>query len=120
MSTQDPMTKYAKCADTEQLEQAEKLIQEEPDNLSLVEWVAFLHYTNQNFKRAIELFSKLVKVDSKNEGHLYYLANSLYKTSQLAMARMYWRKVISTNPDGKFADKARGLLNQFIADPTAA
>ena len=120
MSTQDPMTKYAKCADTEQLAQAEKLIEEEPDNLSLVEWVAFLHYTNQNFKRAIELFSKLVKVDSKNEGHLYYLANSLYKTSQLAMARMYWRKVISTNPDGKFADKARGLLNQFVAEPSAA
>ena len=120
MNSNEAMTQYAKCADSEELKHAEQLIEEDPENLSLLEWVAFLHYTNGNYERSIELFKKLVKMDAKNEGHLYYLANSLYKVQKLTLARMYWKKVIMTNPEGKFAEKSRGLLSDMSPNEAAA
>lgn len=103
------ITNYANAADEADLDAMENLLRGDPTNLSLLEWIAFLHYTRDNYERAIELYLQLIALDCKNEAHYYYLANLYFKTSQLQQALTNWSKVIEVSPNSKFAFKARQL-----------
>ena len=106
------ITNYANGADDSDLEVMEHLLRGDPTNLSLLEWIAFLHYTRSNHNRAIDLYRQLIALDSKNEGHYYYLANSYYKVDEVKQALEYWSKVIEISPNSKFAFKARRLYKK--------
>jgi tetratricopeptide (TPR) repeat protein len=106
------ITNYAKASDPAELEKMEDLLKRDPDSVPLLEWIAFMYYTSDNTKRAVELYEKLVRLQADNEGHHYYLANLYKKTDQADRAIQHWRKVMALNPQSKFADKARRLLQE--------
>ena len=106
------ITNYAKASDAAELEKMEALLAKDPDSVPLLEWIAFMYYTSESTKRAIELYSKLVNLDGKNEAHHYYLANLHHKTGSKDKAVHHWKKVIELNPVSKFADKAKYLIDE--------
>ncbi len=106
------ITNYAKASDAAELEKMEALLAKDPDSVPLLEWIAFMYYTSDSTKRAVELYTKLVNLDGKNETHHYYLANLHLKTGEKTKAIEHWKKVIELNPVSKFADKAKHLIDE--------
>lgn len=106
------VTKYAKASDPAELSKMEELLAKDPESIPLLEWIAFMYYTSDNTDRAVELYERLVRLQGDNEGHHYYLANLYRKTNHTEKAIRHWRKVIALNPQSKFADTARRLLQE--------
>lgn len=106
------ITNYAKASDSAELQKMEELLAKDPDSVPLLEWIAFMYYTSDSYDRAVELYQKLVKLDSKNEANHYYLANLYLKLKQKDRAVEHWNRVISLNPVSKFADKAKHLIDE--------
>ena len=107
------ITNYAKASDPAELAKMEELLSKDPDSVPLLEWIAFMYYTSDNCERAIELYSRLVDLDGKNEAHHYYLANLFLKMKNTAKAVEHWKAVIALNPVSKFADKAKNLIDEY-------
>jgi len=112
-ATNEVITRYASTSDQTDLEQAERLLQEDPQNVALLEWVAFLNYTSGNFPRAVEQYRKLIDLDSRNEGYYYYLGNLYLKIRDVAHAVDLWRQAVAVGPLSKFGAKARQLLQMY-------
>ena len=106
------ITNYAKASDAAELQKMEALLAKDPDSVPLLEWIAFMYYTSDAVDRAIELYTKLVTLDGKNEAHHYYLANLHHKTGNAVKAVEHWKQVIELNPVSKFADKAKHLIDE--------
>ena len=106
------ITNYAKASDPAELQKMEDLLAKDPESVPLLEWIAFMYYTSESPERAIELYSKLVELDGKNEAHHYYLANLFLRKNRKAEAVEHWKAVITLNPVSKFADKAKHLIEE--------
>lgn len=106
------ITNYAKASDPTELAKMEELLAKDPESIPLLEWIAFMYYTSDNTARAVELYERLVRLQADNEGHHYYLANLYKKLNKVDRAIQHWRKVMALNPQSKFADKARRLLQE--------
>lgn len=109
------ITNYAKASDPSELAKMEELLEKDPNSIPLLEWIAFMYYTSDNLERAVELYERLVKLQGDNEGHHYYLANLYRKLDKIEQAVEHWRKVLALNPQGKFADKVRRLLQNHAS-----
>ncbi len=112
MNDEFGVTKYAKASDAGELAKMEELLAKDPESVPLLEWIAFMYYTSDNTPRAVELYERLVRLQGDNEGHHYYLGNLYKKTNQVDRAVRHWRKVIALNPQSRFADTARRLLQE--------
>ena len=73
----------------------------------------FALYSNNQFAEAIEVFSKCMTYDDKNEYAPYYLGMCYYYTDDAANAVKYLRIYLENYSDGSHADEAREILSRL-------
>jgi len=94
------------------IDEIERMLQAQPDNKELRDWLAFSLYTNNRFKEAIKHYIILIAQSPANENYHYYLGNCYYRSGLKALAIVEWKKVTQINPDGKLAKKAQERIQK--------
>jgi Flp pilus assembly protein TadD len=110
MSSDKNFTDYARRTSDEEIQKLEALLAENPEDIHILDWVAFTHYSNSNYPRAIELYRRLLEREPATASFHYFIANSYFKAGLLAQARSSWETAIELDVKGKFSKKARERL----------
>ncbi len=106
-------TNYSKDQDLD-VEEIEKLLQAQPNNKELRDWLAFSLYTNNRFKEAIKHYIILISQSPDNENYHYYLGNCYYRSGLKALAVVEWKKALQyAEPDSKLARKLQERLSKL-------
>ncbi|PKL48003.1 MAG: hypothetical protein CVV42_11000 [Candidatus Riflebacteria bacterium HGW-Riflebacteria-2] len=104
------LTKYT-AGTGEGINEVEKLLEGDPNNVDLLDWLAFMYYSNNNIDKAVETYKKALAIKPDNENQHYYLANSYFKKSMLAEAKKEWNEVIRLKPNSKIAKNAQERID---------
>ena len=110
MSSDRTFTDYARRTSDDEIAQLEALLTENPEDINILDWVAFTHYSNSNYPRAIELYERLLAKEPQTASFHYFLANALFKSGRHDEARRSWERAIELDVKGKFSRKARERL----------
>jgi tetratricopeptide (TPR) repeat protein len=108
------LTQYT-AGDGQGVAEIEKMLEKDPENLQLLDWLAFMYYSNNDTEKAIGTYNKIIKIDPSNASQHYYLANSYYKANQVEEALTHWRHVVTLKPDGKLGRKASDRIKKVEA-----
>ena len=104
------LTKYT-SGSGDGIPEVEKLLEGDPNNVDLLDWLAFMYYSNENIDKAIETYKRALSIKSDNENQHYYLANSYFKKGMMSEARKEWSEVIRLNPSSKIAKNAQERID---------
>ncbi len=104
------LTKYT-SGSGDGIPEVEQLLKGDPNNVDLLDWLAFMYYSNDNIDKAIETYKRALSIKSDNENQHYYLANSYFKKGMMAEARKEWSEVIRLNPTSKIAKNAQERID---------
>lgn len=104
------LTKYT-AGTGEGINEVEKLLEGDPNNVDLLDWLAFMYYSNNNIDKAIETYKRALGIKADNENQHYYLANSYFKKSMVAEAKKSWNEVIRIKPNSKIAKNAQERID---------
>lgn len=104
------LTKYT-AGTGEGINEVEKLLEGDPNNVDLLDWLAFMYYSNNNIDKAIETYKRALAIKPDNENQHYYLANSFFKKSMMAEAKKEWNEVIRLKPNSKIAKNAQERID---------
>ncbi|MGM0599641.1 MAG: tetratricopeptide repeat protein [Candidatus Rifleibacteriota bacterium] len=107
------LTKYT-AGTGEGINEVEKLLEGDPNNVDLLDWLAFMYYSNNNIDKAVETYKRALAIKPDNENQHYYLANSYFKKGMNAEAKKEWNEVIRLKPNSKIAKNAQERID-FIA-----
>lgn len=102
----------------EGIEEIEERLKEDPNNEDLLDWLAFMYYSNNNLEKAIDTYERAINLNYENEHQHYYLGNAYYKKGQYDRAREEWEVVVSLKPDSKLAKNAQeriAKVNDMLA-----
>lgn len=91
----------------EEIRQLVALLEKSPDNLDIVEWLAFKYYSIGDYSRAERHYRELVAKGHRPAVQNFYLGNTLYKMERFREAIEAWEKVIALMPGDAKAQKAR-------------
>ncbi len=108
------ITEYTENS-TEGIEDVERMLENDPDNLDLADWVAFLYYSNNLLDKAIATYRRLLAADHRAESQYFYLGNAYYKKGLQQLAVEQWKRCITTDPDGPNARKAQARIDECLA-----
>ncbi len=108
------LTKYT-SGTGEGINEVEKLLEGDPNNVDLLDWLAFMYYSNANIDKAIETYKRALSIKSDNENQHYYLANSYYKKGMMSEAKKEWSEVIRLNPNSKIAKNAQERIDYLVS-----
>ncbi len=92
-----------------------RMLEDDPDNPDLLDWLAFVYYTNQMWDEAIEVYKKLLLQGFRVPQQRLYLGNVLYKKGLVSAAISEWQKVTEIEPDGSHGKKAKARLEEARA-----
>ncbi|MBI2943677.1 MAG: tetratricopeptide repeat protein [Candidatus Wallbacteria bacterium] len=106
----DETTQYAHKTDAADLERIEKKLLEDPQNIELMDWVAFMFYSNGVRDKAFEYYERLTAARPRYPSYHYFLGNLHYQKGDRAAARECWARVLSLDREGEYAGKARNKL----------
>ena len=105
----DVLTQYSSAPlDVEELL---RMYQANPDNVNVLDCLAFKYYTAEQLDKALELYKKIAKLEPENDSAHYYMGNIYYRKKQLIQAMMEWKKVITLNEGSKLAAKAQERID---------
>ncbi|MBI3038347.1 tetratricopeptide repeat protein [bacterium] len=107
------LTKYT-AGTGEGISEVEKLLVSDPNNVDLLDWLAFMYYSNNDINKAIETYKKALAIKPNNENQHYYLANSYFKKGMQQEAQKEWNEVIRLKPNSKIAKNAQERID-FIS-----
>lgn len=107
------LTKYT-AGTGEGIAEVEKLLVSDPNNVDLLDWLAFMYYSNNDTDKAIATYKRALGIKPDNENQHYYLANSYFKKGNYAEAEKEWNEVIRAKPNSKIAKNAQERID-FIA-----
>lgn len=107
------LTKYT-SGTGEGIAEVEKLLVSDPNNVDLLDWLAFMYYSNNETDKAIETYKRALSIKPTNENQHYYLANSYFKKGMQAEAQKEWSEVIRLKPGSKIAKNAQERID-FVA-----
>lgn len=96
----------------EGIEEIEAKLKEDPNNPDLLDWLAFMYYSNNQMDKAIEIYQRALNLNYENETQHYYLGNSFYKLGNFDRAIEEWEVVVSLKPDSKIAANAQERINK--------
>lgn len=96
----------------EGIEEIEQKLKEDPNNPDLLDWLAFMYYSNNQMDQAIEIYQRALNLNYENETQHYYLGNSFYKMGNFDRAIEEWEVVVSLKPDSKIAANAQERINK--------
>lgn len=104
------LTKYT-AGTGEGINEVEKLLEGDPNNVDLLDWLAFMYYSNNNIDKAIETYKRALAIKPDNENQHYYLANSYFKKTMMVEAKKEWNEVIRLKPNSKIAKNAQERID---------
>lgn len=107
------LTKYT-AGTGEGINEVEKLLEGDPNNVDLLDWLAFMYYSNNNIEKAVETYKRALAIKPDNENQHYYLANSYFKKGMMTEAKKEWSEVIRLKPNSKIAKNAQERID-YIA-----
>lgn len=99
----------------EGIQEVEKLLEGDPTNVDLLDWLAFMYYSNNDIDKAIETYKKALAIKDDNENQHYYLANSYFKKGMHAEAKKEWNEVIRIKPNSKIAKNAQERIDYLAS-----
>ena len=99
----------------EGIQEVEKLLKSDPTNVDLLDWLAFMYYSNSDIDKAIETYKKALAIKDDNENQHYYLANSYFKKGMQAEAKKEWNEVIRIKPNSKIAKNAQERIDYLTS-----
>ena len=99
----------------EGIDEVRMMLKNDPDNLDLQDWLAFMLYTNNELDEAIELYKKLLSANHRPENQHFYLGNAYYKKGLTKLAIEEWKRVVELDPESKMGGKAKVRLEQAQA-----
>ncbi|MBI3893081.1 MAG: tetratricopeptide repeat protein [Candidatus Wallbacteria bacterium] len=87
------------------------MLDKNPNNESLLDWLAFMMYTNEHFADSIHLYKRLLELNPDNATAHYYSANCYFKMGETEKAIQAWRRTMILNPQGKIGRKAAARID---------
>ena len=96
----------------EGISEIENKLKDDPNNPDLLDWLAFMYYSNNQLDKAIEIYQRALNLNYENEHQHYYLGNSFYKKGIIDRAIEEWEVVISLKPNSKIAQNAQERINK--------
>lgn len=100
------VTRYTTPKDVGLVEKVRGLLAATPDNKELLDWYAFLLYSNGMLDEAIQRYEGLVHGGSEKPDHFFYLGNAYYKKNRMVEAMEAWKIAVELAPDSKIGKKA--------------
>lgn len=95
----------------ESLASTGKLLAQDPNNRDLMDWYAFMLYSNDRCHEAVEIYRRLLAKDGTVVEHLYYMGCCLYRLGKLEEAVSSWREAHDRDPGGTYGRKAREKMD---------
>ncbi len=89
----------------------ERILASDPNNVDLLDWLAFMYYSNKDYDKAIETYRRAIAIKDDNENQYYYLANSYYKKKMMSEAKRAWSEVIRLSPNSKIARNSQERIS---------
>lgn len=111
---QELLTQYT-AGTGEGIAEVEKLLASDPNNVDLLDWLAFMYYSNNEIDKAIETYKKALAIKPDNENQHYYLGNSYFKKGMYEEAKKEWSEVIRLKPNSKIAKNAQERIDFILA-----
>ena len=93
------------------LEKAEALVAQSPDDPNLRDWLAFQYYSQGFYGKAISAYEHLIENHSSKDEHHFYLGNAHYKNGDVEKALQQWQKVLDLDHNDKLVRKASLRIN---------
>ena len=113
---------FDSITDPNAIEEAEARLVNEPDNLGLIDWLAFMYYTNDHVEKALDCYKDLVERSPDTAEHYFYMGNTYFKISLLPEAIFCWKHLERLNAPRKMIERANAsiesaeaLLNQWAS-----
>ncbi|MBI4872951.1 MAG: tetratricopeptide repeat protein [Candidatus Riflebacteria bacterium] len=102
------------------IEEIQRHLEIDPKNASLLDWLAFMLYTNERFSEAIALYQRLLELNPDNPTAHYYTANCFYRMGDVERAVQSWRRTMILCPTGKMGRKASARIDMARGRHTAS
>ena len=96
----------------EGIEEIEARLKEDPNNEDLLDWLAFMYYSNGKLEKAIETYQRAINLNYENEHQHYYLGNAFYKLGKNDRAVEEWEVVVQLKPESKLAQNAQERIGK--------
>ncbi len=96
----------------EGISEIENKLKDDPNNPDLLDWLAFMYYSNNQLDKAVEIYQRALNLNYENEHQHYYLGNSFFKKGIADRAIEEWEVVISLKPNSKIAQNAQERINK--------
>lgn len=96
----------------EGIEEIENRLKEDPNNEDLLDWLAFMYYSNGKLEKAIETYQRAINLNYENEHQHYYLGNAFYKLGKNDRAVEEWEVVVQLKPESKLAQNAQERIGK--------
>ena len=79
------LTRYDEGS-TQTIEEIQDMLDRSPNNESLLDWLAFMMYTNERFTESLALYRRLLELNPDNSTAHYYMANCFFKMGDVVKA----------------------------------
>lgn len=103
---------FENLLDSQAIQEAEAALADDPENFKLLDWLAFMYYTNDQVDRAIEAYKKLLSRQPDAVDLFFFLGNCFYKVNLLPEAQYCWRRTLALDPP----EKTRLRTEQSLAN----
>jgi tetratricopeptide (TPR) repeat protein len=105
------LTQYT-AGDGSGTEELEEKLSRDPGNVQLLDWLAFMYYSNNDIEKARDAYQRLIDLDGENQSAYYYLGNTHFKLDHVSEAFGCWEELLFLFPKGRFARKTRRRLKE--------
>lgn len=95
------------------VEEMERMLERDPNNLQLLDWLAFMYYSNNDAVKAIATYRRIIEIEPNNASQHYYLGNCFFKNNEVERALEEWNAVIQLKPGSKYARKAQERITKL-------
>ncbi len=119
---QEPIFTEYVMGDGSGVDEVENLLAADPDNPELLDWAAFMNYTNHNYENALNQYRRVLELNPDNPQAYYYLGSIYARLERYSEAIKNWTVLVEQYPTHKVAAKARPKIEQIkgLADKPAA
>lgn len=95
------------------VEEMERMLERDPNNLQLLDWLAFMYYSNNDAVKAIATYRRIIAIEPNNASQHYYLGNCFFKNNEIERAIEEWNLVVQLKPGSKYARKAQERMTKL-------
>ena len=95
----------------EALESTKRLLDKDPKNRELLDWYAFMLYSNELFDEACTIYRRLLRQEAGAVEHLYYLGCCCYRLGRIEEAVARWQEAVNADPMSMYGRKAREKID---------